>query len=139
MCRDSNKKDGGLGKWPRRSLTALRGECGAARNLTGRYSFGVCAKDRKRERTIEIGQYDTVPRGRRDWMATDEAKHVYLRRLPPIEPLFRIPQEPTRCAAIQSMGLTNEKAEGSLLDTTFNLRTLWRVWRSRLDTRLSAT
>ena len=71
-------------------------------------------------------------------MATDEAKQAYLRRLPLIEPLFAILKNRLGAQQFSLRGLINVKAEWSLLATAFNLRTLWRVWRARLDTRLSA-
>ncbi len=53
-------------------------------------AFGVCAKSGRYGRIIEIGQYDTALRRHRDWMATEEARQAYLRRMPLIEPLFAI-------------------------------------------------
>ena len=101
-------------------------------------AFGVCTRNRRQGRTIQIGQYDTALRRHRDWMATDEAKQAYLRRLPLIEPLFAILKNRLGAQQFSLRGLINVKAEWSLLATAFNLRTLWRVWRARLDTRLSA-
>ena len=69
---------------------------------------------------------------------TVEAKQAYLRRLPLIEPLFAILKNRLGDQRLSLRGLINVKADWSLLDTAFNLRTLWPVWRARLDTRLSA-
>ena len=56
-------------------------------------------------------------------MATDEAKQAYLRRLPLIEPLFAILKNQLGAQQFTLRGLTNVKAEWSLLATAFNLRT----------------
>ena len=82
-------------------------------------------------RTLEIGPYDVALRRHRNWMATDEAKQAYLRRLPLIEPLFAIIKNQLGARQFRLRGIANVKAEWSLLATAFNLRTLWRVWRAR--------
>ena len=94
-------------------------------------AFGVCTRNRRQGRTIEIGQHEAALRRHRDWMATDEAKQAYLRRLPLIEPLFAILKNQLGAQQFTLRGLTNVKAEWSLLATAFNLRTLWRIWRAR--------
>ena len=99
---------------------------------------GVCTKNRRYGRTIEIGQNDTALRRHRDWMKTEEAKQAYLRRLPLIEPLFAILRNQLGARQFALRGLPNVKAEWSMFATPYNLRTLWRVWRSRLDTRVNA-
>ena len=101
-------------------------------------AFGVCTKNGRYGRIIEIGQYDTSLRRHRDWMKTEEAKQVYLRRLPLIEPLFAILRNQLRARQFTLRGLANVKAEWSMFATAYNLRTLWRVWRSRIDTRVNA-
>ena len=53
-------------------------------------AFGVCTKNTRVGRTVEIGPYDVALRRHRDWMATNEAQNAYLRRLPLVEPLFAI-------------------------------------------------
>ena len=101
-------------------------------------AFGVCTKNGRYGRTIEIGQHDTALRRHRDWMETEEAKQAYLRRLPLIEPLFAILRNQLGARQFTLRGLANVKAEWSMFATAYNLRTLWRVWRSRLDTRVNA-
>ena len=65
-------------------------------------AFGVCTRNASAGRTLEIGPYDLALRRHRNWMATDEAKQAYLRRLPLIERALRHHQEPTRCAALRA-------------------------------------
>ncbi|MDE2688449.1 MAG: IS1182 family transposase [Chloroflexota bacterium] len=101
-------------------------------------AFGVCTKNGRYGRTIEIGQNDTALRRHRDWMKTEEAKQAYLRRLPLIEPLFAILRNQLGARQFALRGLPNVKAEWSMFATAYNLRTLWRVWRTRLDTRVNA-
>ena len=54
---------------------------------------------------MEIGLHDVALRRHREWMATDEAKQMYARRLPLVEPLFAIiKNQLARRAAIQAAG-----------------------------------
>ena len=101
-------------------------------------AFGVCTKNGRYGRTIEIGQNDTALRRHRDWMKTEEAEQAYLRRLPLIEPLFAILRNQLGARQFALRGLPNVKAEWSMFATAYNLRTIWRVWRSRLDTGVNA-
>ena len=98
-------------------------------------AFGVCTKNASAGRTLEIGPYDVALRRHRDWMATPEAKQAYLRRLPLIEPLFAIFKNQLGAQQFTLRGMANVRAEWSLLATAFNLRTLWRVWRTRTAAR----
>ena len=98
-------------------------------------AFGVCTRNASAGRTLEIGPYDVALRRHRNWMATDEAKQAYLRRLPLIEPLFAIIKNQLGARQFRLRGIANVKAEWSLLATAFNLRTLWRVWRIRTAAR----
>ena len=84
---------------------------------------------------MEIGLHDVALRRHREWMATDEAKQLYVRRLPLVEPLFAIIKNQLDAQQFKLRGIANVRAEWTLLVTAFNLRTLWRVWRIRTEAR----
>ena len=95
-------------------------------------AFGVCTKNGKYGRSLEIGPHDSALRRHRDWMATDEAKQAYIRRLPLVEPIFAVIKNQLGAQQFKLRGMANVRAEWTLLATAFNLRTLWRVWRTRV-------
>ena len=90
-------------------------------------AFGVCTKEGRQGRALEIGPHETVLRRHRVWMATEEAKDQYRRRKVLPEPVFGILKEQQGARRFLLRGLTNVKAEWNLLATAFNLNTLWRV------------
>lgn len=96
-------------------------------------AFGVCTKNRYRGRELLIGQYDILLRNHRDWMATPEAKTAYQRRKELSEPSFGIIKEQMGFRRFLLRGLENIKAEIVMLATAFNLRSLYRAWRQRLN------
>ncbi len=65
-------------------------------------------------------------------MTTERARRLYARRKELIEPIFGILKEQLGARRFLLRGLANVRAEFVLLATAFNLRTLWRVWRTRL-------
>ena len=64
-------------------------------------------------------------------MTTERARRLYARRKELIEPIFGILKEQLSARRFLLRGLANVRAEFVLLATAFNLRTLWRVWRTR--------
>ena len=94
-------------------------------------AFGVCTKNKLHGRTPEVGEHEAALRQHRASMATREAQQAYRRRLPLIEPLFAILKNQMGAQRFALRGMDNVKAEWTLFATAFNLRTLWRVWRSR--------
>ena len=64
-------------------------------------------------------------------MSTWTAKEAYRLRKHLVEPVFGIIKEQQGARKFLLRGLTNVAAEWTVLATAFNLRTLWRVWRSR--------
>ena len=96
-------------------------------------SFGVCTKNRYRGRELLIGPYDTLLRKHRNWMATPEAKIAYQRRKELSESTFGIIKEQMGLRRFLLRGLNNIKAEIFMVATAFNLRTLYRAWRWRLN------
>lgn len=101
-------------------------------------AFGVCTKDRVFGRGIQIGPHDATLRRHRAWMETEEAKQVYWLRKLLVEPVFGIIKEQLDARRFLLRGLANVSAEWTLLGTAFNLRTLWKAWRSqvRLSTQV---
>ena len=76
-----------------------------------------------------MGPYDAALRRHRVWMSTNEAREVYKRRKPLVEPVFGSIKEQLAALRFLLRGFSNVSAEWTLLGTAFNLRTLWRVWR----------
>ena len=93
-------------------------------------AFGVCTKS-KRGRAIAIGKHHASLRGHRAWMSTDTAKEAYKLRKQLVEPVFGIIKEQQRARRFLLRGLANVSAEWAVLATAFNLRILWKAWRSR--------
>ena len=82
-------------------------------------------------RSLAISPYDAALRRHRAWMATDEARSAFKKRKQLVEPVFGIIKEQQGLRRFLLRGLGNVAAEWILLATAFNLRTLWRVWRTR--------
>ena len=96
-------------------------------------AFGVCTKNRWRGRELLIGSYDTLLRNHRNWMVTPEAKTAYQRRKELSESTFGIIKEQMGLRRFLLRGLNNIKAESIMVATAFNLRSLCRAWRQRLN------
>ena len=94
-------------------------------------AFGECTKDYRYGRSLAIGPYDAVLRRHRAWMETKEAKQVYDLRKQLAEPVFGIIKEQLGARRFLLRGIVNVAAEWTMLATAFNLRTLWKAWRSR--------
>jgi transposase len=92
-------------------------------------AFGLCTKDRRHGRALEIGPDEPVLRKQRVLMATEEAQSLYKRRKELIEPAFGIIKEQQAGRRFLLRGLDNVKAEWSLLAVAFNLRVLARIWK----------
>ena len=120
FLRNSRKR----GEWVRiyRASRLVCEECPA---------LGVCTKNRRKGRALELGPYDAVSRRHRAWMETEEAKRVYKLRKQLVEPVFGIIKEQQGARRFLLRGLANVSAEWTVLATAFNLRTLWKVWNSR--------
>ena len=109
---------------PRRVYRASAATCQACP------AFGVCTNDLLNGRALTIGPHDAVLRRHRTWMSTREAQEISKRRKQLIEPVFGIIKEQQGARRFLLRGLVNVAAEWTLLATAFNLRTLWRIWRS---------
>ena len=92
---------------------------------------GVCITRGSHSRSLVISPYDTALSRHRAWMATSEARAAFKMRQQLVEPVFGIIKEQQGLRRFLLRGLGNVAAEWTLLATAFNLRTLWRVWRTR--------
>ncbi|MBQ11737.1 MAG: hypothetical protein CMJ45_09330 [Planctomyces sp.] len=104
----------------------------ASRTVCRAYpAYGVCTKEVHSGRALWIGPTDALLRQHRHWMTTERARHLYARRKGLIEPIFGILKEQLGARRFLLRGLVGVQAEFALLATAFNLRALWRVWRTR--------
>jgi hypothetical protein len=111
-------------KIPRRvygGLGSICRKCGA---------FGVCTKNKRNGRELEVGLYEAEIRRHRKWMATKEAQEAYKQRKELVEPCFGIIKEIMGIRRWLLRGCINVRAEARTMATAFNLRTLYSVWRS---------
>ncbi len=92
---------------------------------------GDCITRGSASRSLVMSPYDTALRRHRAWMATDEARSAFKRRKQLVEPVFGIIKEQQGLRRFLLRGVGNVTAEWTLLATAFNLRTLWRIWRTR--------
>ena len=74
-------------------------------------AFGTCTKNERYGRSVEIGLHDVALRRHMEWMATDEAKQMYVRRLPLVEPLFAIIKNQIDAHQFKLRGIANVRAE----------------------------
>ena len=95
-------------------------------------AFGICTRNRRHGRTLEIGVHDAVLRQHRAHMHTDAAAALYARRQVLIEPVFSVVKEQQGGRRFLLRGLRHVLAEWTLLLTAFNLRALCRFWRQGL-------
>jgi hypothetical protein len=93
-------------------------------------AYGVCTKDVHSGRALWIGPADTLLRKHRRWMGTDEAKRWYAWRKVLSEPTFGILKDQLGARRFLLRGLANVRAEFFLLATAFNLRVLFRIWKT---------
>jgi transposase len=93
-------------------------------------AFGVCTRAKEIGRSLAIGPHDAVLRRHRAWMSTSAAREAYKLRKQLVEPVFGIIKEQQGARRFLLRGLVNVAAEWTMLATAFNLRTLWRAWRS---------
>ena len=93
-------------------------------------AFGECTIDRMHGRGLGIGPHDEILRRHRALMATDEAKRASRRRGQLVEPVFVILKEQMGMRRFLLRGVADVAAEWTLSATAFNLRTLWRIWRT---------
>ena len=91
-------------------------------------AFRACTSAKEIGRSLAIGPHGEAPRRHRAWTSTSVAKEAHRLRKQLVEPVFGINKEQQSARRFLLRGLANVAAEWVLLATTFNLRTLWRVW-----------
>jgi hypothetical protein len=92
-------------------------------------AFGVCTKDGRQGRALEVGPHETALRDHRTWMASEEAQTLARQRKTLIEPVFGVLKEELGARRFLLRGLAGVRAEWTLLATAFNLRTCVRLWQ----------
>jgi transposase len=95
-------------------------------------AFGVCTRDARQGRALEVGPHETALRSHRAWMETAPAQAFNAQRKTLPEPVFGILKERHRARRVLLRGLANVATEWTLVATAFNLRTLARVWQDRV-------
>jgi len=112
----------------RRGRAGIRVYGGIAPLCRGCPAFGICTKDRRHGRNLEIGPEDEVLRAHRRWMDSEEAQAIYRRRNWLVEPVFGIVKDQQGARRFLLRGLANVCGEWLLVAAAFNLRSLWRIW-----------
>ncbi len=112
----------------RRGRVGIRVYGGIAPLCRGCPAFGICTKDRRHGRNLEIGPEDEVLRAHRRWMDSEEAQAIYRRRNWLVEPVFGIVKDQQGARRFLLRGLANVCGEWLLVAAAFNLRSLWRIW-----------
>lgn len=100
-------------------------------------AFGTCTNNR-RGRTLEVGLHESLLVKHRALMDTEWAKALYSKRKQIVEPVFGIIKEQLGLKRFLLRGFEGVRAEWTLLATAFNLRTLYRTWRTRVNANSSA-
>lgn len=98
-------------------------------------AFGECTRNRRQGRSLEVGEHEGILRSHRALMESAEAKASYSRRKELVEPTFGIMKDCQGARRFLLRGLSNVRAEWNLLAATFNLGTLFRVWKGWPPTR----
>jgi transposase len=119
------------GRRLRKGRAGIRVYRGSAPVCRGCSAFGQCTTNRRHGRILEIGPEEHALRAHRRWMATPEAKARYRQRKELPEPAFGILKEQQGARRFLRRGLAAVRSEWLLLATTFNLRTLSRLWQGR--------
>ncbi len=91
-------------------------------------AFGICTRDGRSGRALEIGPHEAALRRHRELMVTQEALAAYRQRKELSEPVFGILKEQMGLRRFLTRGLNNVIAEATMIATAFNLRTLCKAW-----------
>lgn len=95
-------------------------------------AFSICTTCYHHGRELQIDTHDALLKQHREWMKTKIAKTIYALRKELIEPVFGIFKEQMGFRRFLLRGLANVRAEATMIATAFNLRILYRHWRSLL-------
>jgi len=107
-------------------MSIYRGNCAICRQCQ---AFGSCTTNKHHGRVLQVGEFEAELRRHRDWMKTEEAKKAYEPRKELIEPTFGLIKEQMGIRRFLLRGLHNVRAEGCMIATAFNLRTLYGAWK----------
>jgi transposase len=91
-------------------------------------AFGVCTKNRRHGRTLDVGSQEKALKAHRATMATEQAQTAYAIRKQLIEPVFGVIKEQMAGRRFLLRGTRNVTSEWSLLAIAFNLRVLAKAW-----------
>lgn len=109
-------------------VRVYRGKARACRECE---AFGKCTKNKRHGRELEVSKYEGKIKEHRLVMESREGKELYKYRKEYVEPVFGIMKECQGARRFLLRGLAKVRAEWSLLACSFNLRTLWGVWKSK--------
>jgi transposase len=84
-------------------------------------AFGVCTRDGRKGRVVEVRAVPAVVLAQQAMMATDRAVQLYSRRKTLIEPVFGMLKERHRLTRFLVRGRTQVQAEWQVLAAAFNL------------------
>ena len=90
-------------------------------------AFGECTRS-KQGRTIKVSEYEPLLLKHRQLMATESTKKTYRRRKTTVEPVFGLLKECHGARRFLLRGRQKVLSEWHLLATSFNLKSIHRVW-----------
>ena len=90
-------------------------------------AFGECTSS-KQGRTIKVSEYEPLLLKHRQLMATESTKKTYRRRKTTVEPVFGLLKECHGARRFLLRGRQKVLSEWHLLATSFNLKSIHRVW-----------
>lgn len=93
-------------------------------------AFGVCTRNRRQGRSVEVGEHEAALRAHRVWMETAQAQALGRRRKAIVEPPFGVLKERQTLRRFLLRGLPQVQAEWTLGATAYNLRVLARQWQA---------
>lgn len=94
-------------------------------------AFGECTSS-KQGRSIRVSEYEPLLLRHRQLMATESAKNTYRRRKTIVEPVFGLLKEYHNASRFLLRGRQKVLSEWHLLATSFNLKSLHRVWSASI-------
>jgi transposase len=97
-------------------------------------AFGVCTRNQRHGRIVEVSEHETALGAQRVWMATEQAQALGKRRKAIVEPPFGVLKERQALRRFLLRGLPLVRAEWTMAATAYNLRVLARQWQAgRID------
>ena len=97
-------------------------------------AFGVCTRNQRHGRIVEVSEHEAALRAHRVWMEDEQAQALGRRRKAIVEPPFGVLKERQSFRRVLLRGLPQVQAEWTLGATAYNLRVLARQWQAgRID------